>query len=392
VPRLATRWLVGCTITLTSLVWPTFALTAAARTTPSPGAADSALDAAVTQLVSSPGAPPGIAVVVQRGGDLRFHTAGAAVAGVPGPPMLDDQMRLASVSKAFSSAVILSLARDRRLSLTDKVGRWLPITLPKAWRAVTLSELLNHTSGIPDFSKQKPFQDAVRASLLSAPPPSALLSYVSNQPLEFKPGSRYQYSNSDNIVAGLVAEAASGHPYDALVQQRVTRPFGLRATNLPRDATLSRPFVHGYAVEAGQPPEDVSEALAAGWSWASGGINSTPADANRFIRAYVRGAETDTAAQSRQFRFVSNSNSEPPGPGSNAAGLGIFRYTTECGTVYGHTGNTLGYTQFVAATRDGSRSVVVTANTQLTPGSNAAQFEALRRIYGLAVCVALART
>ncbi|HEY5164904.1 MAG TPA: peptidase S12, partial [Acidimicrobiia bacterium] len=85
-------------------------------------------------------------------------------------------------------------------------------------------------------------------------------------------------------------------------------------------------------------------------------------------------------------------NSEPPGPGVNAAGLGIFRYQTSCGTVYGHTGNTAGYTQFIAATRDGSRSATVSVNAQVNPRTDAKLFPTLRRVFSTAVCAALART
>jgi D-alanyl-D-alanine carboxypeptidase len=90
------------------------------------------------------------------------------------------------------------------------------------------------------------------------------------------------------------------------------------------------------------------------------------------------------------MHFVPGS-SEPTGPGVNAAGLGIFRYRTRCGTVYGHTGNTAGYTQFVAASANGSRSAVVSINAQITPTVSPLKFPALRRIYTLAVCAALAR-
>jgi D-alanyl-D-alanine carboxypeptidase len=133
----------------------------------------------------------------------------------------------------------------------------------------------------------------------------------------------------------------------------------------------------------------VSELFAAGWTWASGGIVATPMDANRFIRAYASGATTDERTRAEQFDFVEG-HSEPPGPGRNAAGLAIFRYETRCGTVYGHTGNTSGYTQFVAATGDGSRSATVSINAQITPARDEARFRQLRRIFGLAVCAALA--
>jgi hypothetical protein len=88
---------------------------------------------------------------------------------------------------------------------------------------------------------------------------------------------------------------------------------------------------------------------------------------------------------------IRGGGSEPPGPGKNSAGLGIFRYETGCGTVWGHTGNTPGYTQFMAASPDGKRSVTVSINSQLTPTEGDPEaFKALRRAEGLAVCAALA--
>ena len=135
----------------------------------------------------------------------------------------------------------------------------------------------------------------------------------------------------------------------------------------------------------------MSELVAAGWAWASGGVVSTPADLNTFVRAYVRGDLVTLQVRSKQRQVTSGGRSEPPGPGVNSAGLGIFRYQTRCGTVWGHTGNTLGYTQFMAATPDGSRSVTVSVNSQHTPTEGEpAVFRALRRAETRAVCAALA--
>jgi D-alanyl-D-alanine carboxypeptidase len=359
-----------------------------ARPSP-PAAADAALDRAIDQLVAAPSGPPGVAVVVQRASEIRLHGAGLAVVAPATRPGLDDHMRLASVSKAFNGAAALALVRDGALSLNDTIGARLP-SLPSTWGRVTLAQLLNHTSGLPDFSQSKFFQHALAASLLSAPPPVQLLSFVATEPLAFRPGSRFAYSNSDNIVVGLMIEAVSGRSYGAVLQEQVYGPLGLTRTSLPSDATIPNPFIHGYALAPGQAPEDASEAFAAGWTWASGGIVSTPADADRFIRQYATGATTDRATLAKQFRFVAG-NSEPPGPGVNAAGLGIFRYQTSCGTVYGHTGNTAGYTQFVAATRDGSRSATVSVNAQVNPSTGAKLFPTLRRVFSAAVCAALAR-
>ena len=150
--------------------------------------------------------------------------------------------------------------------------------------------------------------------------------------------------------------------------------------------------MHGYGIDpTGQPPEDVSELIAAGWAWASGGLVSTPADLNTFVRGYVRGDLVSSAVRVKQRQVIRGGMSEPPGPGVNAAGLGIFRYQTRCGTVWGHTGNTLGYTQFMAASPNGRRSVTVSVNAQLTPTvGDPDAFRALRRAEARAVCAALA--
>jgi D-alanyl-D-alanine carboxypeptidase len=350
--------------------------------------ADTVLDRALARFVRRADGPPGVAVVVQRGDQAVLHRAGTADLASGAPIRAFESMRLASVAKAFSGAVALSLVAAGRLSLSDTVGQRLP-GLPHAWARVTLRELLQHTSGIPDFSQTKAFQKALLKSLLKAPPPRVLLSFAPRK-LNFRPGSRYEYSNSDNIIVGLMAEAATGKSYEEELRQRVFVPLGLDDTSLPRGAKLPTPFVHGYDIAPPQPPADVTSVIAAGWAWASGGIVSTPEDANAFIRAYVRGATTSPAVRQAQFTFRPGS-SEPPGPGRNSAGLAIFRYQTRCGTVYGHTGNTLGYTQFAAASANGKRSVVVSVNSQITPTIHPDRFRELRKIYTLAVCAALAR-
>ena len=351
--------------------------------------AGGALDRALARLVGHADGPPGIVVVVQRGRRAVLHRAGTANVATGAPIRPFDSMRLASVSKAFSGAVALSLVADGKLSLGATVGRVLP-GLPRAWSKVTLRELLQHTSGVPDYTGTKAFIKALLKSPLKAPPPRALLSFAPKK-LNFRPGSKYEYSNSDNIIVGLMAAAATGKSYVRELRQRVFGPLRLHHTSLPRGAALPAPYIHGYDVAPPQPPTDVSHLFAAGWAWASGGIVSTPRDANTFIRAYVRGATTSLSARRAQFTFRAGS-SEPPGPGKNSAGLAIFRYQTRCGTVYGHTGNiTAGYTQFVAASKNGKRSVVVSVNAQIAPDNHPARFRELRQIDTLAVCAALAR-
>ena len=332
--------------------------------------------------------------MVQHGETVSVITSGVARTGTSMPPWANDHIRVASVAKAFSGATALALVAHHVVSLDDTIGRWLP-GLPKPWDPVTLGELLHHTSGIPDFSGCSTFLDSLRASLQNPPPPEELLSYVeeppcynADKPLVFTPGSMYEYSNSDNVIVALMIQAATGQSYSEVLSQEVSQPLGLSQTTLPSSALMPEPYIHGYTPDSPNASEDVSQLVAAGWSWASGGVVSTPADANRFARAYVKGTLTNPATRAKQFQFV-DGTSEPPGPGTNAAGLAIFRYRTSCGTVFGHTGNTLGYTQFIAASANGANSVSVTVSEQITPKTHPVLFEKLRNVFELSVCAAL---
>jgi D-alanyl-D-alanine carboxypeptidase len=352
---------------------------------------DAALDRALEELVAMEGGPPGAIAVIQRGRHREVHSFGVRNIKSALPLRAGDRMRQASTSKAFSGAVALSLVSKGVLSLNDNIGERLP-ELPTSWHKITLRQLLQHTSGLPNFTTDKDFLAALQASPKNPPPPEELLSFVEDDPLNFEPGTSYEYSNSDNIVVGLMVQAATGEPYEQQLQKQVLGPLGQMKTSLPRGANLRKPFIHGYDNDPSQnPPEDISEVLASGWFWAAGGMVSTPSDFNAFVRGYVGSDLFDLETRARQRQVFEGGRSDPPGPGKNSAGLGIFRYETRCGTVWGHTGNYPGYTQFMAASPDGRRSVTVSVNEQLSPIQGAPGiFEALRRAEGKAVCAALA--
>jgi D-alanyl-D-alanine carboxypeptidase len=180
--------------------------------------ADAALDSALKELVAMDGGPPGVIAVVQRGQSTEVHSFG--VRNIKGdlPLRANDHMHIASAAKAFSGAVALSLVSKGVLSSNDTIGELLP-DLPEDWHAVRLRQLLNHTSGILDFSLDEGFTDALIASPKNPPPPEELLSFVEDEPLKFDSGSRYEYSNSDNIVVGLMVEAATNRSYESQLQK-----------------------------------------------------------------------------------------------------------------------------------------------------------------------------
>lgn len=350
-------------------------------------APDDRVHDALDSLMAEPASPEGAFVLVQNRRTTKVFRAGVADVTTDRPINGGMHMRIASTAKAYSGAVVLRLVERGALSLDDTIGERLPWA-PRAWRRVTLGQALHHTSGLPDFSVTKRFRTYLLAHLDQAPAPRRLLGFAAHKPLEFRPGTRYHYSNSDNIVAALMVEDATGRAYEKVLARQVLRPLRLRHTSLPRGTFLPRPRINGYDEEAGEPV-DVTNVFAAGYAWASGGIVSTPRDQNRFIRGYVGRALFDRDTQDTQFDFRPG-GSEPPGPGVNSAGLAVFRYNTPCGTMYGHTGNTAGYTQFMAASRDGHTSVVVSVNRQIPPDIAPEAFKRLRTVYRTAVCAAFA--
>ncbi|MEW2165996.1 serine hydrolase domain-containing protein [Streptomyces sp. NPDC007084] len=360
---------------------------AGADTAPTGHDHDRALREQLAGLVRSPGGPPGVIAVLRRGDDTRVVRAGVADVESGRPISPDDHMRVASTAKAFSGAVALSLVDKGVLRLDDTIGRRLP-SLPRNWHAVTLRRLLNHTSGLPDYSRSPGFLKVLTADPHHRFDSRRLLGYVAGDPLLFRPGARYQYSNSDNIAVALMAEAATGKRYEQLLRDLVHRPLGLRATSLPQGYRLPEPYMRGYDVEPPRPPEDVSEVLGASGVWASGGIVSTPADMTRFVRGYASGALISPATLREQRRWVAGA-SEPAGPGENAAGEGIFRYTTRCGVVLGHTGNFPGYTQLIAATPDGRRSLTFSLTTQVNKETEPELLERVRGVEENFVCALL---
>jgi D-alanyl-D-alanine carboxypeptidase len=354
-----------------------------------PGAAEREMRTAMERLVRMPGGPPGVAVTVRGPGGVRFITAGVADLRTKARWKPEDHMRIASVAKAFSGAVALSLVDEGRLKLSDSIQSLLP-WLPAAWSGVTLTEALQHTSGLPDYTESPAFGEFFGANLHAYVAPRSLIEYVAGDPLNFTPGSRYRYSNTDNIVVALAAEAVTGLPYSQLLRERVFGPLRMPTSSLPTGFQLQGPHVRGYLVDPPKQPEDVTTLISMSGAWASGGIQSTPVQLNRFVAGYVGRRLFGKLTQLQQFDFIPG-RSDPPGPGENSAGLGIFQYRTACGTVFGHTGNIFGYTQFAAATPTG-RAVTVSANAQMIPAAKNKQvakaFGVLRRIDGLAVCAA----
>lgn len=346
------------------------------------------LQNSLNRVINAPNGPPGISGLIVRNGKRQYFQRGKGNVRSGSAPRIWLPFRIASVSKAYTGAVALSLVAQGRLSLDDTIGKLLPNLLPRA-RQVTLAQLLQHTSGLVDYIKDPAFVRKLVARPSRYMTPRRLLSFVRGDRLAFRPGTEYEYSDSDNIVVGLMAEKVTGIPYEWLLRREIAPKSFFGPTRLPRRLFMPPPFLRGYEVTPGQPPEDVSKAINPALAWASGGMISDLPSLSRFMRAYVGGRFFGAEQRRAQRRWVEGSSS-PPGPGVNSAGLALFRYQTRCGTVFGHTGSFPGYRIFAASSADGRTSIAYVANAQITPDQGSPKVSGLiRRSQVAAVCHAL---
>lgn len=146
--------------------------------------------------------------------------------------------RIASITKQFTAAAILILQQERKLSVQEKASRYLP-DLPKAWDAVSVHQLLTHTSGIPNYMDAPGVEQLNRSSAT----PEQLLALVQDKPLAFAPGSKWGYSNTNYLLLAMLVEKVSGQSYEDFLNAKILRPLHLGATAYDRP----EPIVPGRA-------------------------------------------------------------------------------------------------------------------------------------------------
>jgi D-alanyl-D-alanine carboxypeptidase len=296
---------------------------------------------------------PGALVYVRTPTAARAGTAGFADVGAHVTMRAGDRWRIASVSKAFVAAVVLQLEAEGKLDIDDPVERWLPGVVPNGG-AITLRELLNHTSGLYNYTDDDNWVTAAVGNPMRAWAPRELVAIALAHPALSPPGTNWSYSNTNYILLGLVVEAVTGDSVGDELQRRIFTPLALSSTSFPQTIVLAPDFVHGYF---GQDRTDIAPLLSPTWAWAAGGIVSNARDVTTFYRALLTGRLLP-AAQLNEMKV--------PAPAAGTYGLGIVSTFTACGRAFGHDGDFFGWRTEVLATANGKREAVVMVNIDAT--------------------------
>ncbi|MFE0130930.1 serine hydrolase domain-containing protein [Streptomyces sp. NPDC059037] len=306
-------------------------------------------------LVGSDGVPAALASVTDRNGHARTYTAGVGDLATGAKVPRDGQVRIGSNTKTFTAVVVLQLVGEGKIGLDDRVDTHLPGLVRGEGidgRRITVRQLLQHTSGLPNYVKYLADEPRYYA-------PHELLDLALQHKADFPPGKKWAYSNTNYVLAGLIVEKVTGHSVAQEIDRRVIKRIGLRHTYFPApgDATIREPHPKGYDRDATGAPLDVTE-FDPSWGWAAGQMVSTNSDLNKFLSALLAGRLLP-AAQLAEMRTTVPA--EYFGPGARY-GLGLVSKPLSCGGVYwGHGGSTTGYETRGGATGDGrAANVAVT--------------------------------
>ena len=287
--------------------------------------------------VTFPGSRPAIALAA---GTTRYHG---------GPPVSAQALwQIGSNTKAFTAVILLQLEAEGKLSISDPIGKWLP-QYP-AWRHITIRQLLDMTSRIPDYLFQPAFIAAFAANQRTRFTAARLVSYAAGLPLGPK---GYHYTNTDYLLAQMIIEKVTHDTYADQLTRRITGPLQLRTTCLapytcPASDAARMPA--GYFFIAGAPPSLIGKAmppLALTWAQATGGIVSSLADMTTWDRALYTGQLLPPRQQHQLESLVSEATGKPIRRTTAADpigyGLGVHQvFNPQTGIIWDYEGQAFG--------------------------------------------------
>ncbi|MCX9190935.1 hypothetical protein C3Y87_05815 [Carbonactinospora thermoautotrophica] len=286
------------------------------------------------------------------------------------------RFRIGSVTKTFTAVLVLQLVDEGKVKLDEPARAHLPAgVLPSNW-PITVRHLLTHRSGLSDYSRVLLKGETVRAFQrirYRRFDPKDLVAIAVKRGLRSKPGSAYQYSNTNYVLLGLLVEHVTGKPFRDLVYERIIEPLDLRETSwVVPETTIEGEHPEGYLPHDRKKRGMINATeQTASWIWSAGALISSAADLARYLRALVAGELVEPETLREML------STQPVTPdGKIRYGLGLRELVLSCGeAVVGHDGVVQGYQNSSYTSKDGQRQVTIMANAS----NNSAVYTGLRR-------------
>ncbi|MET9854780.1 serine hydrolase domain-containing protein [Streptomyces sp. NPDC006450] len=307
------------------------------------------LDTAVRQVMEE-AQVPGVTVGLWAPGKGSYVRSFGVADKATGAPMTPDLgVRIGSETKTFTVTALLQLVDQGKLALDDTIGKYIP-GVPNGDR-ITLRELAGMRSGLFNYSEDPGFD----AKITSTFTPQQLLDISFKHPVNFAPGAKFEYSNTNLILLGLLVEKITGRPIQEVIGQDVVRPAGLSSRTLfPTGTEFPEPHAHGYTTDL--PGGELVDAtdLNPSWAWAAGAMVSELQDLRSWAKTLATGTLLTPATQAERLK------TQPIGiiPGAGY-GLGIF----DVQGWIGHNGSLPGYETLTVYLPEEQATMVILLNT-----------------------------
>ena len=305
------------------------------------------VDTIVADALQSSGVPSASIAIVRDGKIVYAKAYGDQGPNIKGPTA-DARYQIASISKQFTAAALLLLENEGKLSLDDKVAKWVPDVTDAD--QITIRQLLSHTAGLQDYWPQ----DYSFMAMEKPVTPQQIVDRWAKKPLDFAPGTAWQYSNTGFVVAGMIIEKASGMKLLDYLNARIFRPLGMHPVD--QDKAIGKGFpqgTHRFAlgpVRAAKPAAD-------GWLWAAGELAMTASDLAKWdiarIDRKVLSAD-DWAEQETEIKLADGSPTH--------YGLGVSVGERNGKLVVSHGGEAVGFLSENQVIRDDRFAVVALVN------------------------------
>ena len=339
--------------------------------TPSPAVTGSGSPAEKEQVLSAAqslvdgGFPAALAAVTKADGSTVGVAVGKGNLETGEAPPLDGEVRIGSSTKTFTAVVILQLVQEGTISLDEPVATYLPGLLKGEGidgSKITVRQLLQHTSGLPEYTDQTGHEDPV-ANRNNYYSPRDLLDFALKKPADFAPGSQWKYSNTNYVMLSLLAEKVTHRPLAEQITQRIIEPLGLSHTYYPGPGEEDFRGTHPHGYHRNAPTDDWKDItrMDPAWGGGAGAMISTPSELNKFFQATFDGTLLNQDSVAEMKKTV-----DTGGTHGNGYGLGLINYPLSCGgSAWGHGGTIHGYQTYDAVGPDGAAvTIAVTALPQ----------------------------
>jgi CubicO group peptidase (beta-lactamase class C family) len=329
------------------------------------------IDKSAAEVLATTGAPSASVAVVRDGKIVYVHAYGMATIDPPMPATTEMRYSIGSISKQFTAAAVLLLAEDRKLSLDDKVAKWFP-DLTRA-NEVTVRQLLSMTSGYQDFWPQ----DYVMPPMLQPTTAQQIMNGWAKIRLDFDPGTRWQYSNTNYVIAGAIVERVSGMPLLEFLKKRVFTRLGMTSVVNTDEAALGPGEPMRYLRYALGPPRSAPKE-GRGWMFAAGELAMTARDLALWDISTIE----QTILKPVSYKTMQTNTLLANGVASGY-GLGVQVGTSSGRRMISHTGEVSGFTAANQIYPDDKAAVVVLTNLDATGASSQLAGRIATAIFGV---------